>query len=200
MTDQPFKDAERDYIERHRLARGEPPDQQRSEAVTVALDKLDREFFELQIAERDATIAGLQQTSTSLRDAIENRDATIVELRGIILQAESYVYPGLEGTVIRNLPLSCKNLAKSEQDLLSTIAELRAEVAEQARLKDFYYEQRLRREEDVGKQIAALQEAVMLLKQRNYAKEDEIAALQARVRELEALLPEPIYTRRKHPQ
>ncbi len=36
--------------------------------------------------------------------------------------------------------------------------------------------------------IATLQEAVMLLKKRNYAKEDEIAALQARVVELEQML------------
>ncbi len=34
-------------------------------------------------------------------------------------------------------------------------------------------------------EIATLQEAVMLLKKRNYAKEDEIAALQARVAELQ---------------
>ncbi len=38
--------------------------------------------------------------------------------------------------------------------------------------------------------IATLQEAVMLLKKRNYAKEDEIAALQARVTAIQKLVAE----------
>ncbi len=118
-----------------------------------------------------------------LAAAIAERDATIVELRGIIHQAESYVYPGLEGTVIRNLPLSCKNLAKSEQDLLSTIAELRAEVAGLKGAAQF------------GNMIYELVEqscdttlpdnktdAFITVWQR---QKEQIATLQARVRELE---------------
>ncbi len=68
-------------------------------------------------------------------------------------------------------------------------------------------QQQSREREDLAKQVKELRNYIVHLEtieasDTAAAEVDyqEIAALQARVRELEALLPEPIYTRRKNPQ